>query len=250
MYTYTPGTDRTLQFDNITLSGTYEDSGGCIEVTPPSPPFGVSYLGNDDNSSDLTTYSFTSQPLGNADAARYIIVAVNGHRGDAANRVLNSASIAGVSASIVVQATHSPGSSSAVSAIIIAAVPTGTTGTISLTFSGIMHAASVGVYRTVNLPSATPYATATDNTPSSGVVNPNVNTPGNGLVIAASSQRNGGTVTFNGVTKNFDVDSRTSDYVAAGMAYPVAASTPRAITITSSDTSPDNMVGVAASWSP
>lgn len=113
-----------------------------------------------------STVTFTSQPLGPLpeSGGRVVVVAIS--LTVAAGVVINSATIAGVSATIVRQQTSA---GNRMSAIIAASVPTGTTGNVVLTLSGQGFnggALSWAVYHTTPGASATAAAieTSTDGT--------------------------------------------------------------------------------------
>jgi hypothetical protein len=89
----------------------------------------ISFIDTAILTTNLTTYSFTGLDFGAAQDDRYIIgVAVSG----TASRSISSATIGGVTARVVVSAT---GGSARNAGIIIANVPTGTSGAIAVTWN-------------------------------------------------------------------------------------------------------------------
>ena len=113
-------------------------------------PVEASFVGSDSSSSALTTYSFASVALGDAFTDRYILVAIA--PGGAANRSISSVTIAGISATVHVQGTYAVGGDTSEPQMGWAGafVPSGTTGTISVTFSGSKSTCSISVYSVAN----------------------------------------------------------------------------------------------------
>lgn len=214
-------------------------AGGGIET--------FSYLTNATSPADETNYSFGSLSFGAAAADRYLVGAVGALQTASGAISLSSATIGGVSTTIVVQINH-VGNGSVVAALCIALVPTGTSGTVTVNWSDEMTSCGVALYRITGLGSPTPQDTGSDNTPSSGLVDVSLSTPSNGCLIAMSQQRNGSTVTFSGADEDVDVDEKTGEYLGVGSVFPTTAETPRTVTIQSADSSPDAMAGVSASW--
>lgn len=210
-------------------------------------PASLTFIGFTEDATDLTTYSFASAAIGVADATRRVVVVV--HWGESAStRSLSSATIGGVAATIHAQTS---GVTRGV-AIISALVPTGTTATIALTFSGAMQRAAIGVYRAINETSASPTATATDTTFTGAVLDVNVNVPVNGWVVAGTTDNGvaGRTHAWVGVTKQYD----TTSGEAAGIIYSgghdtgLAAATPRTVNTTVSNATGISGAAVAMSW--
>jgi len=89
---------------------------------------------------DTTTRTFSSNGLGTEHPERMIVVSITW--GAAASRTLNSASINGVSATIVADISGTGGGT----AIVYAKVPTGTSGDYVFSFSGATLAARITKY--------------------------------------------------------------------------------------------------------
>ena len=105
--------------------------------------------------------------------------------------------------------------------------------------------AGIAVYRMVNPSSPTPVATASG-VDSSGVVTLSLNISSGGAGVGTTQQDNGGTNTWVGLTEDYEVDINTTEYFSS--AFGTVAGTPRTITATSTDTTPDGMSGCSASW--
>lgn len=216
----------------------------------PNPNY--EFLSEEEYSGFSSTPSFSSVDLGDATTNRVIVVALSWFA--SSSRTLSSATINGVAASIVQQG--SDGDEGSVG-IISAIVPTGTSGTIALTFSGTVTRVSGGVYALYNLQSTT----AIDSDAQSGQVifgiggnrSVTIDTLADGVVIAAGGvSENGGTTTIGysaGVSE--DYENVSGDFRANGGSG-VSSSTSMTVTMTATNdgfTEDDcYSVVVAASW--
>lgn len=209
-----------------------------------SGPVALSFLVDASSASDLTTYTFSSLSLGTAASNRYILVAVGRQRFGTPSTV-SSLTVAGVSASQVVDQGSSNANQQAVS-IWIAAVPTGTTGDVVVTLSAGHLRCGVSIFRMVNA-SGTAHATGGDAVGTT-VGSIAINVPANGAALAAFINNGNTTLTWTGVTERTELDVDGSDFGAASNNF-TSASTPLTIECTqASDNSPFGMV--AASFGP
>lgn len=117
----------------------------------------VAFLQQAGDATTQTTYTFASQNFGTAAADRYLICALTSRASDGGARTLSSVTIGGVAATISVQHNNSGNNAS----IAIAAVPTGTTGTVVVVFSDSMGECNIALYTTNNLVSITATDTGT-----------------------------------------------------------------------------------------
>lgn len=155
-----------------------------------------------EDTNNLTTYTFTNAAIGVADATRRVVLAV--HWGQATNnRTLSSATIGGIAATIHNQ--QNPGNLASV-AIISALVPTGTTATIVINFSGSADRCAVGVFRAINESSASPSDTQVDTSFTSNALSVTLTVPDGAWVLAASTNATGAgiTHTWTNVTSQYD----------------------------------------------
>lgn len=107
-------------------------------------PFSVSYIGNNTDGSNTSSYSFAGEAIGTANSGREVWGLIN-WVGVSAARSLSSADIGGVSAAIQTQTNITDGVGESLgSAIIYAAVPSGTTATFNLNFSGSITGVGIG----------------------------------------------------------------------------------------------------------
>lgn len=156
----------------------------------------VQFIGSVYSSSDLTTYTFSSQSLGIVDATRRIVVACG--RAAAGDGTISSLTVAGVAATSLIAINNN---SSNNASLHIAHVPAGTTGDIVVTAASGCTRMAIGVWAVYNLASETPKATASSTADPAAL---NVNTDNPGVVIAYVFGSQSTTVTWTGVTERFD----------------------------------------------
>lgn len=178
-----------------------------------------------------TTYSYTGVSFGTANTTRCVIAFILGYNGSTGGRTLSSCTLGGVTATIVAQQTTGSGLS-LITAIAIARVPTGTTGTVSTSYSNSMNQNSVRVYSYNDIISTTAVQTSTINMNVSGVSSTITSFPYGGLAVAfATTQNTSATYTFTGVTERADdVTSAWKIGIADGFPGSTITCTPTAVT--------------------
>lgn len=215
-------------------------------VKAPPPPPSLTFLQVSEDTADLTNYSFAGVNFGAADATRRIVCAV--HFGDNVNaRTISSATIGGVSATIHVNLSATL---SAVG-IISALVPTGTSGTVAVNFSGAVDRCAIATYRAADETSSSPHATASDTSVSSGLLTTTINIPANGWVIAAAGRSSAAaTFTATGFTEQYDSAFSDAGGVMrhGGFASGLPAQTGRTISSQSTETGAQNGNLAVISW--
>jgi len=147
-----------------------------------------------------TVYTFSACAIGAEDGSRRVIVFVAGRAGGG---TITGATIGGVTADIVVQVTNNAGGGNiAVSGIIIAAVPTGTTADVVVTFSTGQATGGIGWWTARGMSSNTPIDSGTS------VADPSTDTLAttyNGFCIAGMSDNVGSaSATWTNVDEKFD----------------------------------------------
>lgn len=182
---------------------------GAAGATPPAS--GVTYISNsavDFGSTFTTSYTFTSQAIGDADTNRWVIVVA--HHAQASSLGINTVSIAGNSVSYFFRANNG----SVGVGIAAYKLSTGTTANIQLSWEGTgVRCAGIGVYRIINTSSnvsdvlASATSATDDNTASI--------TPSTGGVISWRSVENISTdPTITGsATQNYKVDMRSTEFM-------------------------------------
>lgn len=179
------------------ISGLASQTGREVDIdwttsgTADQPEVTITKTDTSTDGSNTTTYTFSNRSIGSANSERHVVVAVMADAGGQdGNRTLSSATIGGSSATIDIQRTalDNEGSLSeaAVVAIIRRKVTSGSSATISLTFSNTMSRCAIVVYRVLNASGLSD--TGSDaNIGDSGGVSTTVNTPSNGAAIACAT---------------------------------------------------------------
>lgn len=195
------------------------------------------------DTTDTDAYTFSAQNLGTEDAGRYIIVSAVARKAGA-GFTLSSLSVGGVSATIVKQVTNSVTNSDTAS-ISIAAVPTGATGDIVVTWSTTVLRCAIGVWSAVDIDSSTASAsessTAADPTCSLAI-------PAGGFAIGAGLTAAASTAAWTGLTEKFD--STLESFVTYTGASDEFVGEETGLTITIDFGSSTESAGVFASWAP
>jgi hypothetical protein len=232
------GTPDTTNHPRIIYPSTGLITPLTANVTPPTTS--ITYVTTVADTSDTTTYTFSSASLGAAHDDRMIIVGIHSRKAGAVSSI-SSVSVGGVSATIVLQNWNTITNSN-VAAIAIAAVPTGTTGDIVVTFADTMLRCAVGIWRAFGIE-----LTAYDSD-SSDASDPTVNldVPA-GFVIAVATTNASTSTTWTGVTENYDTVLET--FVSTSGGFVELESLESGRTITADFAAPGTeSAGVFASW--
>jgi len=177
-------------------------------------PLSLNYITNVVLNQSGATKTFSSVSLGQARSDRLIVVVVGAIRGDATgNRRIASATIAGVTATIV---SNTNPYRASVAAIIYAEVPTGTAGDVVVTFEGdstsnvMASDATIGVYAIYDAKSTTPVDS--DNAFATTTPSVTIDTAARGAAIfMCSGGFNSTSISWSsGVTQNFLVTEATN----------------------------------------
>lgn len=174
----------------------------------------VTFLQLTQDSADNSTYNKTGVNFGTAAADRRIHIAGAARSSDGGARTISSVTIGGVAATINNQLDNS----GSIVWNAVAAVPTGTSGTIDLVFSGTMGNCDFGSFASYGVVSST----ASDG--STSTANPgtfDLDIPAGGIAIAISSVDVGGaTQTWAGLTERWDgLQSSGNDFSGASDAF-------------------------------
>lgn len=168
----------------------------------------ASFIGTADAENPGSGHTFSGVSIGAAQADRRVVVGVHWETSGATELTLDSASIGGIAATIHRQSSHSGGSTGLGSAIISAAVPSGTTGDIVVSFSGsLVIAVSIGVTRLIGLASGTPHATQSLRGAGVTTVSGSISVPANGVLVmvgTGSTNTTSAPITFTGGTERYD----------------------------------------------
>lgn len=193
------------------------------------------------STSDASTYTFSSQNFGTAGAGRYLIVGILSRKSGAATTI-NSVTIGGVSATEVVTRQNTS-SNCSLASLYIAAVPTGASGDVVVTFAATMLRCSIQLYSSLDLTNATAY-----DTDSAIIDDPTVNLdcPANGFIIGVAASASSTTTTWSGITE--DSDAVVESALTCTAAHDNFAAQQTGLALTANFASPANCAGVFASW--
>lgn len=135
----------------------YGDNQGWYKPSGAAQPFSLTATDTGVDLNLLTTYTFSSKSFGAADPTRVIAVIILS-RNSGGTQTVSSAFIGGVEATKAVGLLG--GSNAMVGEIWYAAVPSGTTGTVSITFAGANQRCAIQLYSVISPSSAAPTVTA------------------------------------------------------------------------------------------
>lgn len=198
----------------------------------------ASFLQSTDDTTSSATHTFAGQNFGTAVAGR-IIVGIFSWEGNP-TQTLNSATIGGVSATILVQAQDvSPGRGTG---MFYAVVPTGTSGTVVCVLSATSNTTNLSLF-SVTGAVATPFSS--NSAGGTDPVSPSLNVADGSCVIMGGVNNGTGNITLTGVTENYDQTAWSSRKVAGGTVNGLTAATPRTLTL---DGSGGTAAAVAACW--
>lgn len=210
--------------------------------------YGITPVSNSFDAVDRTTYTFSGLVLGDDAPDRYIAVAIAArNNGSSSSTFITSVTVAGISATKCVQNVNGSGDKSRAE-IWIAAVPSGATGNVVVTFPVQQARCHVSLFRMTGLNSSTPTATqVSDSSPAT--LNVNVAAPWVG--VAASYAENGFSLatSWSGITQYVD-NYNSSENANYSSAYGTgtSAESPRAIGISWTGTATDPASCIAV-WS-
>jgi hypothetical protein len=229
-------------------------AGLCAPEVASAPPavFSLTPTANATDLTAQTTYTFSSQSFGTADATRVIAVIILS-RNSGGTQTVSNVSIGGVSAS---KAVGQLGSSNAmVGEIWYAAVPTGTSGTVSITFAGANQRCAIQLYSIIAPSSAAPTVTA------SSLANPatsgSITIPVGGAAIGGNYLVSGGpgtpTATPNSPSNGFNNLDLNNNIVGTQQVFSFhsnAGAITGSQTLTMSLAGGGNGAAVFAAWGP
>lgn len=182
----------------------------AIAAALGSAAFSLTFGSSAVQDSPSAPHSFTGMTIGAAPAGgetRHVVAAVGLMHNNAGT--IDSVTIGGVSATLVVGNTSGAFGSGASVALYIAAVPTGTTATVVVTHTG---GTSLGVATFILRNRTVTTATSSSNAQSPSL---NLNIAGGGAAIGVSMVRDGTVSTWTGLTERFDTDIRSNEWFSA-----------------------------------
>lgn len=209
---------------------------------PAASPLSYSYIDNGDlrNLTPAVTKTFSGVSLGAAASDRTIVIVGGGADADA--RTLLSVTVGGVTASVDVAVTIAAGTDK-FAFVAHAAVPTGTTGDVVVTWSGLVAMTYITVYRVVGVV----YVTDTDAYAANNVTPYSVSltTASGGVAFATVVWGNNATTTWTTLAKDYQYGGANACSAASVATTGVGVSA----TATCSDT-PNASVICAVAYAP
>jgi hypothetical protein len=208
--------------------------------TPSPVAASVTYISNQSNSNDLSTYTFTSANYG---GAGFIVVAIASLGNN--QRTISSVSIAGVSATELTFITDGGGSNGhAISSLWGAQITGGTLGDVVVTFTGTRASCNIGVFRVQNLLSTTPTHSFTNSASSNIVSGTLTGLTTNNIIISHASSDDGQTCVWTNNTERYDVSVSNCASTGASRQAPSGS-----LTITATFSASENFASVISSIS-
>lgn len=205
-----------------------------------NPAAEVSFLGNKaTDGSAHSVHTLTGVPFGADAGTRMIFLIVHVQASVESQAVLSSATIGGVTASIVALSVYTAGSPlfTLKTYLLVASVPTGSSGTVVLTFPNNVWV-YLGVYRAVNLLSVTPVDSATSTAVNASTKSIQLDVAKKGILFASGQFYSKKSVNLTaGATQDYSTNWYTDRYGQGGSLAVAADETNRTVTFTRSTTS-------------
>lgn len=197
----------------------------------------LKYITLSTSSANQTTYTFSGVNIGTADQYRFVVVCVRGWSGSTATRTVSSLTIAGTTATSLVNPSNQYAG-----AIYGLTVTSGTTADIVVTFSSSMNNAGIFVYTVNNLQSTTAIDTS-DISVTNATASDTLTTKQDGIIIA--HMMCGPVASFSSwtnLTSNVTSDLETAPIASASIITPAAT---RTITSTISTSAAHRLTAVS-----
>lgn len=173
-------------------------------------PVAVEYIGeNGDSSGGVSTYTFTSEPIGAAASERKIIIGVTYLR--AATVSISTATASGLNA-IIHTDSGTTATNSIGAAFLSVNIPAGTTATIVINFTGTVDVCAISVWKLTGDYGEFPeYATSYNNSASANIAR-NLIIPEEGIQLCVGGTESASTgVSWTNATEEHDVNYGTLD---------------------------------------
>lgn len=232
----------TISMNETAVRALAEVPSGQISMSnfygkPTPPPASVAYQGTYTSNSALTTYTYTSAPIGSATSTRVVYVGVVTRGGTVSDYTVNIGGVAATQVSTVL------GNSTTVMAIYGRVVSSGTTASISVTIvGGVPTRAAIHVWAAYNVQNPFTQVSTTWGFNSRPInLSTNVTEGSIGLCVAYNNDST--TFTYTGLTENFDSYVSGGSFTCASQAFAVTES-PRSMSVTCADTSPVGFTGL------
>ena len=185
-------------------------------------PVNISYVSHATNDTGAATYTYTNQDIGAASYDRLVVVHV-------ANAVAGTITGVTIGGNAAANAANTTGTSTRTSLWYLR-VPTGTTATIVVSFSGAINRCHIQVLRVTRQSSDTPFDTAAPAGGGDASRTITIDAPASGGIIAAAIG-DAGSVTFTNATELDDVTAAFDTLACGKYITPVNTELGRIITV-------------------
>ena len=193
---------------------------------------------NSRDGSNVTSYTFSGQSIGTADADRVVIVHCSGWKQGGGQTGFASVTIAGVTATEIVSYVE-PGFASDTCGIFAAAVPSGTTGDIVITYDLSNASFGIAIYRMINPDGVAAHDTDfVDGDNSTCALS--IDTLEDGAIVMGSASTTASTTS--GGTEDDERDMRSNEWTSASSSEPTSFGAGTAISRAA------GKIAVGASW--
>lgn len=218
-----------------------------LEVAAAAPAFALTFTDDAVDPSDSAAYTFAGMSFGAADATRRIIVGIAARHGSNLTQSLGTVTIGGVTASVVKQSTSTGGGGWEISAIVIADVPTGTTGDVVVNITNGTTRCGIAVWSMIGASSGT--ASATGSHENANPLTGNLNIPTNGVAVGIATGTGGTSAAWTNLTERVDAAMESTVlYSAADATFTTGGVT--ALTCTWSVSPSAGPTFAFATWAP
>jgi hypothetical protein len=192
----------------------------------------LSFIESKTSTADATTYTITGVDFGAADSNRRVVIGFASRSGNAGHNV-SSATIGGITATVLAQHTANVGGGHSLVALIAADVPTGASGTVSVTLSNGAVRAIIGVYRILANNALAVANSASSSTSTGSSTSVTVSVEKGALLAVAITFTTGPTLSFSGIA-NDDFDATAESANAGTASELITASASQTVTATRS----------------
>jgi hypothetical protein len=210
-----------------------------LSGAPAAPS--ISYRAAPGSASDLSTYTFSGVSIGTAGANRHVIVGIMSLADNLGVTGISSVTIGGVTATTQVAVNDT--ATGSFSALVIAAVPTGTTGDVVVNMTTTQARLRIGVWAAYDLTSPTAVTTNQSKNANPSVLN--INTQAGDIVVGVGFNNTASSVSWTGATERFDASLEGANESGADHVATTAES-PRTLSL--AWTSYSRNSAVSAAW--
>jgi hypothetical protein len=169
----------------------------------------ITFQSQDRATASSSSFTFNNISIGNADANRYVVLAVHMFSNNASS--ISDVTIGGTTSTSVVELVQN---SRSFAQIRLLYVPTGTTANVSVVVGAASDSCGVGVYRLIT-DDPTAFDTQSIAGSSNSVGTRTVSLNMGARALGVKMVYNGGSSTWTGLNEDYDVDVRTNEWASS-----------------------------------